>query len=145
MRDRSFVLLAVLVALTGAVIWAGEAPSVALQGYCPVSYVAMDKAVQGKEAYASEHQGRTYHFANGKGKAMFDEAPDKFLPAYDGYCATAVAQGKKLVSDPTLFRVVDGRTYLFSSAKALKMFDKDPGGTIAKADGRWPELERAAE
>ncbi len=105
----------------------------------------MEKAVLGKAAHATEFNGRTYHFLNADAKQMFDQAPEKFLPAYDGYCATAVAQGQKLVSDPTIFKVVNGHTYLFSSRKALDMFEKDPGGTIAMADARWAELERAAD
>jgi YHS domain-containing protein len=105
----------------------------------------MEKAVQGKAAHATELNGRTYHFLNADAKKMFEETPEKFLPAYDGYCATAVAQGQKLVSDPTIFKVVNGHTYLFSSKQALAMFEKDPGGTIAKADARWAELERAAD
>lgn len=141
MKSKIVLALAVISVLAGVVTWAGGKGSVALQGYCPVAYVAMGKAVEGKAAHASEHNGLTYHFLNADAKKMFDETPEKFLPAYDGYCATAVAQDQKLVSDPTIFKVVNGRTYLFSSKQALAMFEKDPGGTIAKADARWAELE----
>ena len=54
---------------------------------------------------------------------MFD-APGKYVPAYEGFCATAVAQGMKLESDPKLFTVLhNGRAYLFSNTEAKAMFD----------------------
>jgi YHS domain-containing protein len=145
MKNKSVLILATITVLAGAIAWAGGDGVVALKGYCPVAYVAMEKAVKGKPEFASEHQGQTYHFLNADAKKMFDQAPEKFLPAYDGYCATAVTQGQKLASDPTLFKVVNGRTYLFSSKKAVAMFEKDPAGVIAMADARWVELQQAAK
>ncbi|MPZ21518.1 MAG: YHS domain protein [Luteitalea sp.] len=115
----------------------GEA---ALGGYCPVAYAMMNKAMKGDPQYASEHDGKTYLLSNDEAKQMFDGSPEKYLPAYEGWCATAVAQGMKLESDPTLFTVYNGRTYLFSKADAKAMFDKDQAGTVAKADANWPKL-----
>lgn len=145
MKTKSVFMLAMIAVLAGTVSWAGEDTAVALQGYCPVAYVAMDKAVKGDAAHSSAYQGRTYHFLNADAKQMFNQAPEKFLPAYDGFCATAVTQGQRLASDPTLFKVVNGRTYLFSSRKAVAMFEKDPAGIIAMADTRWAELQQAAK
>ncbi len=142
MIKRSFLGLVLLLTVVGAVVWAGEQPELALKGYCPVAYAAMGKAVKGNPAISSTHQGRTYRFLNADAKAMFEQAPEKYLPAYDGNCATAVAQGMKLASDPKLFKVVGGRTYLFSNKQALEMFEKDPAGTIAMADARWQELRQ---
>lgn len=123
-----------------------EAPKstdgVALDGYCPVAYVAMNQAMKGDPQHKSAHQGHTYHFANADAKKMFDAAPAKYLPAYEGLCATAVAQGMKLQSDPKLFAVHNGRTYLFSNAEAKTMFEKDKSGIIAKADANWPKLKQ---
>jgi len=38
------------------------------------------------------------------------------------------------------FSVHNGVTYLFSSAEAKGMFDKDPAGAVAKADKAWANL-----
>jgi len=48
--------------------------------------------------------------------------------------------GKKIVSNPETFSVHKGVTYLFSSAEAKAMFDKDPEGTATKADKAWPTI-----
>ena len=110
----------------------------ALDGFCPVAYVEMKQAVKGDPKHSSVHEGRTYHFSNAQAKQMFDNAPAKYVPAYDGICATGVAMGMKLKSDPTLFIVHNGKAYLFSEAKAKAMFEKDTAGIIAKADANWP-------
>ena len=73
-------------------------------------------------------------------KEMFEAHPEKYDVAYDGYCATAVSMGKRFESDPTLFTVVDGTTYLFSSAKAKKMFDADPEKFVSMANDQWDQL-----
>lgn len=115
---------------------------VALGGYCPVAYVVMNQSMKGDPQHKSVHQGKTYYFANADAKKMFDAAPAKYVPAYDGLCATVVAQGMKLKSDPTLFSIHNGRAYLFSNAQAKAMFEKDKSGVIAKADANWPRVQK---
>jgi YHS domain-containing protein len=137
---------AVVLTVSSFVVLAqSEAPKqsgVALGGYCPVAYVAMNQAVKGNSQHKSEFQGRTYYLTNADAKKMFDADPAKYVPAYDGLCATAVAQGMKLASDPKLFAVHNGRAYLFSNAEAKTMFEKDKSGIIAKADANWPKLQQ---
>jgi YHS domain-containing protein len=68
---------------------------------------------------------------------MFEAAPDSYAVAYDGWCATAVANGMKVESDPTIFVVREGTTYLFSTDKAKAMFTADAAALVAKADKNW--------
>jgi YHS domain-containing protein len=131
-----------LAAALGAVslLAAGEKQLIA-GGYCPVAYVKMHKAVKGSAEYRTEKDGREYHFANAMAKQLFDAEPAKYRIAYDGWCATGVAMGKKIASNPELFSERDGVTYLFSSEQAKAMFDKDPAMTIAKADAGWAKIQ----
>lgn len=144
MKNRKLLVVAALAIGAGAMSWAGEGTQPALHGYCPVAYSAMGKAVPGKPEFETQYAGQTYRFASAEARGMFAQAPEKYLPAYDGACATAMAEGKKLASDPKLFTVKDGRTYLFSSAKAKAMFDKDPAAVIARADAQWEAQQRTA-
>ncbi len=113
----------------------------AIGGYCPVAYVKMGKAVKGDARWSSERDGQTFLFSAAQAKEMFDKSPDQYRVAYHGYCATGVAMGKKIASNPETFSVQKGVTYLFSSAEAKAMFDKDPEATIAKADRAWPSAK----
>jgi len=116
--------------------------SVALDGYCPVAYHVLKKAVKGKPEFSSKYDGKTYDFVNAKAKMMFEKNPSKFLPKYSGYCATAMSMGKKLKSNPKLFTLYKGNTYLFSTKKAKMMFDKDPAMYSAKADKEFTLLNK---
>ncbi len=116
--------------------------NVALQQYCPVAYAAMGKAIKGDAKYSSMFEGKTYYMMNADAKKMFDADPVKYVPKYNGYCATAMAMGKKLKSEPEIFSVYKGATYLFSSKDAKAMFEKDPDGTIANADKQFTSVHK---
>lgn len=116
-----------------------DAHKPALDGYCPVAY-RFNKAVKGKPEFSSEYQGRTYLFPTGEAKQMFDVAPSHFTVAYDGWSATAVAQGKRIAADPTVFELFRDRTYRFANQAAKDAFDQNRDDWITRADARWPAL-----
>jgi len=136
MRRIVSALVVVVAVVTASASFAGDKHA-EYDGYCPVAYVAMGKAVKGDPDVTTEFAGRKYVFVKAEARKMFETDPSKYVVAYDGYCATAVSMGKKLESDPTIFEAVDGTTYLFSSADAKKMFDADDEKTAAKADEQW--------
>lgn len=114
----------------------------AIGGYCPVAYVAAGKALKGDAKFVSKHMNHTYWFVSADAKKLFDESPAKYTIAYDGYCATAVAEGMKVTSDPTQFTVRDGVSYLFYNADAKKLFDDEPVKFKSEADANWPKVSK---
>jgi YHS domain-containing protein len=112
---------------------------VALHGYCPVAYFAMGKPIEGDPDLTYTYDGQTFSLANEKAFGMFKKDPAKFAPKYHGYCATATAMGKKMVSDPQEFVIYDEALFLFSSEEAKVMFEKDKKGVAAKADKMWAQ------
>jgi YHS domain-containing protein len=61
--------------------------------------------------------------------------------AIGGYCPVAyVKMGKAVKGDARWSSERDGQTFLFSAPQAKEMFDKDPDGTVAKADKAWPSI-----
>ena len=113
---------------------------VALDGYCPVCYLAANKAVEGSSKFSAAYQGKTYHFVSTETRDLFRSEPDKYLPQYDGYCAFGMAYGKKIQSDPTVFTVRGGKVYLNKDKATGKKFEKDLQGLIKKADVQWMGL-----
>jgi len=114
----------------------------ALDGYCPVAYAVMHKPLKGNPKFYSIYEGKTYNFADGKAKEMFDGSPKKYIPKYDGYCAAAMSMGKKLKSNPKLFSIYKSNTYLFSTKEAKAMFDKEPDMYVKKADKEFAALNK---
>lgn len=84
-----------------------------LQGYDPVSYFE-GKPKEGKPAMKWMYKSITYHFATSTNLERFKLTPDKFEPAYGGWCAYAMGEkGEKVRIDPETYKILDGRLYLF--------------------------------
>ncbi|MBL0870950.1 MAG: YHS domain-containing protein [Phycisphaerales bacterium] len=119
---------------------------VALAGYDAVQYIDGNKAVKGETSFTSAYKGVSYRFASKGTLEKFAADPEKYVPAYGGWCGTAMADGKKVEVDPKHFKVVGGKTVLFYNGfwgDALKDWNKDEKGLKPKADEKWNELTRA--
>src|SRR5262245_19169700 len=119
------------------------ADKIAISGYDPVGYFTQNKALKGRKDISLVHRGITYFFASEENKRLFAESPDKYLPAYGGWCATAMAKGEKVEIDPTNFKVTNGRLFLFFKAfyaNAIKDWNKDEANLTAKADLNWKKI-----
>ena len=66
--------------------------------------------------------------------------PEKYAPQYGGYCAWAVSQGYTASSDPTAWKIVNGKLYLNYSVGVQRKWSEDIPGNIAKADSNWPNV-----
>jgi len=86
---------------------------VALEGYDPVSYFT-NKPEEGNEKIRTSYKGIVYQFASQANLTKFNAAPDKYEPAYGGWCAYAMgATGEKVKIDPETFKIINGKLYLF--------------------------------
>ncbi len=119
------------------------ADKVALSGYDPVSYFTKNQAQKGRKDISAQHRDVTYLFATDGNKKLFAEAPEKYLPTYGGWCATAMAKGEKVEIEPTNFKVTNGRLFLFFKAfyaNAIKDWNKDEPNLTTKADANWKKI-----
>lgn len=116
---------------------------VALSGYDPVGYFTAAKALKGQPGIKASHDGVTYQFATEENRKLFIAAPEKYLPTYGGWCATAMAKGEKVEIDPTNFKVTNSRLFLFFKAfyaNAIKDWNKDEPNLTTKADANWKKI-----
>ncbi|MEM7357371.1 MAG: YHS domain-containing (seleno)protein [Acidobacteriota bacterium] len=112
----------------------------AIRGYDAVAYIHDNQAVHGHAEHSVLHDGAVYRFATAKNKKAFEKNPQRFLPAYGGFCAYGVAVGAKFDGDPEVFRVVDGRLYLNLNPGIQSKWEEDVKGNIHKADGNWRKI-----
>jgi len=113
----------------------------AVSGYDVVSYFTDSGPTRGDGSFVSEYNGVTYLFASADNKSTFESDPEKYLPAYGGFCAMGVAMGKKFYVDPLAFRIVDGTLYLNLNKTIQKKWLEDVPSNIAKADTNWTKIE----
>jgi len=112
-----------------------------LDGYCPVSYQLENKAVPGTEGFQMDYDRMVYYLASPEAKTAFEKDPKRYVPQYRGQCAMFIARNIRKKADYTLFSVVNGRTFLFSSVKAKEEFDANPEETIKTGDAYWATLK----
>jgi YHS domain-containing protein len=123
---------------------------VAVGGYDLVSYFKDIKPRQGVPEYSEKRNGIVYRFANEENRKLFVREPEKYLPQYDGYCALAVAQSRKVSINPAAYKITNGKLYLFFNGplpfkreifNSLDSWLKDEPGLIKKANDNWPMVK----
>ena len=134
-----FSLLGVI-SSAATIVNADSHSNIALQAYDPVAFFTDHKPVKGSPFIPAEHAGNTYLFASEEHKAEFLRQPDKYLPAYGGYCTFGVSIGKLLPVEIDTWEIIDGRLVLQFSQEIKKMFAEDKAGNLRKAAANWPKL-----
>ena len=116
------------------------APALALKGYDVVAYFSRNMAQPGASDQQVDFDGMRYLFSSAQNKAAFSADPDRYQPQFGGYCAMGISKGKKFESDPTLWKVIDGKLYVFSSPAASDAADKDPE-ILSRARLQWQAMK----
>ena len=116
---------------------------IALEGYDPVSYIDDQRATAGVKGIEATFRGIRYRFATTAHRDVFIADPSKYVPAFGGWCATAMAKGDKVEIDPTNFKVTNGRLFLFYKGlfgNALNDWKADEAKLTSHADTWWKKL-----
>lgn len=126
-----------------------EKGNLAIQGYDPVSYFNNPVPLKGDDKLELNYRGLTYRFANAKNLALFKAQPEKYEPAWGGWCGHAMAQrGAKVEINPECYKIIDGRNVLFYRtvwANALKNWNGELKTTpepklMNQGDHFWNEI-----
>ncbi len=113
---------------------------VAIDGYDPVAYFTDGKAEMGNKMYSYKWMDAEWYFNNLENMKMFQENPEKYAPAYGGYCAYAVGKGKLVSCDPDAWTIHDGKLYLNHNKDVKKLFKNDLESDIKAADMEWSKM-----
>lgn len=113
----------------------------AIKGYDPVSYFMDNKPMMGSNDYTATYKNAIYQFASAEHRDTFRANPEKYAPQFGGFCAFGVTKERKFDTDPTAWRISDGKLYLNLNKNVQKLWLKDVPGNIASADGIWPEIK----
>lgn len=111
-----------------------------LNGYDVVSYF-MGSVTKGKSSIMADWQGIMFWFSSDENKAIFLKSPEKFIPAYGGWCAYAMGDsGEKIRVDPKTYKIVNGKLYLFYNFyfnNTLIDWNENEKSLMQKADSNW--------
>ena len=136
MKHLRVILAVVILGLSGPAFAQTKAPPVALKGTDPVSYFTQGKPAKGARTLNYDFDDARYLFSSAKNKDLFASSPDRYVPQFAGLCATGLAMGMKAEADPSVWKIIDGKLYVFSSVEARGMAEKDPS-LIEKSHASW--------
>ncbi len=110
---------------------------VMLKGADLVAYFTQGRYAQGQPQINSQLEGVSFYFASAEHKALFDAAPQKYLPQYGGYCADGVVYGIPWGGDADTWRIIDGKLYIFGGQGSKDAFELDVPGNLRLANLYW--------
>jgi YHS domain-containing protein len=115
-----------------------QVQGIAIQGYDCVAYHLANAAVKGKPEFSHSWKGATWHFESAKNKQLFEKSPEKYAPAFGGFCSYAASKGFTAKCDATAWRIEGGKLYFFNDAKMRdKWVAELEQGVIAKGEANW--------
>lgn len=117
----------------------GDDRHVILFGHDVVSYFTDGRHAMGSPAHKSVHKGVTFRFASAAHKALFDAAPEKYIPQFGGYCANGIVYGIPWGGDADTWRIIDGKLYIFGGAGSRDAFLVDERANLALAQKYWKD------
>jgi YHS domain-containing protein len=136
-----FVAIIFFIAGIGSVTsGTSSADPLAIKGYDTVAYFTAGKAVKGSDGFTFPWHGMTWLFSTKENRDLFAASPEQYAPQYDGYCAWAMTEMRKAITDPAVWKIVDGKLYLNCSMAAYEKWSKDIPGNIKKADANWVKM-----
>lgn len=111
-------------------------------GYDPVSFLGSELK-EGNPEFLVNYQGAKFIFSSSDNAREFEKDPERFLPAYGGWCAVCIAMGKKHVPNFDNFKLENGKilffeTTVFTNGRVL--WDADPEKNRKNANQNYENL-----
>lgn len=114
-----------------------------LHGYDPLSYFDGQPAL-GEDSITASHGGMSFKFSSEENKDRFMSSPEKYIPAFGGFCAFGVRMGSKFDIDPEVYEIRDGRLYVLLNRSTEDMWLEDFSRNIEIANRLWPSIKDIA-
>ena len=122
---------------------------IAIGGHDTVAYhelerAPQEKATKGAKSYVVKYKGAKWQFASKESSELFAADPERYSPAYNGFCANALSLGKGLVrTDGTHWEIYEDSLYLFyAAAGRARWGDGNWANYKLDSDAAWAKLSK---
>ncbi len=119
----------------------GRFNNLAIRGFDPVAYHLLGEPREGLKEYSLTWRGAEWRFISGEHRDLFRADPQRFAPQFGGHCANGLSDGHKVNGDPRHWRIIDGRLYLFFSARGRESWSGDVTENLSRARETWERLK----
>ena len=143
MLRRTFVCLPALLLVSRPLLAAEKVfarSGTAIRGYDPVAYHLESAPVKGDSQFSLDWKGHEWRFKSAANRDLFAADPEKYAPAYNGFCAYAASKGYIAPTVPQAWTIRNGKLYLNYSLSVRKTWLEDVDANIAAGDANWPKL-----
>ena len=110
-----------------------------LFGHDVVSYFTEGTHKPGSPAIKSVYKDVTFRFSKPEHKALFDAAPEKYIPQYGGYCADGLVYGIPWGGDADTWMIRESKLYIFGGKSSKDAFMLNVPRNLALADQYWKD------
>jgi len=111
----------------------------AIHGVDPVAYFDLAGPVDGGP-YSLSWRGAEWAFASAGSRAAFEADPERWAPAFGGYCAWAASRGYLAPTVPEAWTVHEGRLYLNATLRIRDRWLREIDANIARGEANWPGI-----
>ena len=112
----------------------------ALKGFDTTAYLQNGAPQDGTDAATVEWKGATWRFATQSDADLFRAKPDAYAPQFGGYCTRAMSIKREVPGDPEVWRLHNGKLYVFFASHGGTLFDGQEDEMIALAQAHWDTL-----
>jgi len=128
------------VATTSDIYVTNPSTGIAMYGYDVVSYFTKQQAIMGLDAFEVEWDDNYWHFTNSANADRFLDAPQAFLPQFNGYGAFAVASGRLVAGNPLIWALYENQLFFFHSVSARNQWALNPTNYVEGGRLEWKNL-----
>ena len=130
------------VATTSDIYVTNPSTGIAMHGYDIVSYFTQQQAILGQDSHEVEWDGNYWRFTNSANADRFLDAPQAFLPQFNGYGAFAVASGRLADGNPLIWALYENQLFFFHSVSARNEWVLNPTNYVEGGRLEWKKLSR---
>ncbi|EAR07319.1 hypothetical protein MED297_12242 [Reinekea sp. MED297] len=87
--------------------------------------------------WQTEYRQARLYFANEVNLNAFKADPEAYWPQFSGYCANGLSDGHLIQANPEIYRIIEGRLYLFYSWWGRAQWAFDQPQQIEQATHYW--------
>lgn len=116
---------------------------IAIGGYDVVSFFTDTKPVKGIEAYSTVWKESTWLFSSQQHLDSFKRSPEKYEPAYGGYCAYGTSRGYKAPAQADTWTILNDKLYFNYNLKVKEIWEKNRAAYIDSANSKWPVVKKS--
>jgi len=135
------MLLVANVSLSSEPVSTGFLGNTAIGKHDTTAYHLKGRSAEGEKRFKFTWQGADWYFASAEQRDLFAENPEKYSPAYNGFCSNALTLGEGLINtNGQVWQIFGDQLHLFFAERGRQRWINGDYTELKKqADAAWQE------